>query len=463
LINHNMSDISKHFETPPEYQAGVPAKNAIAPGGFQDHFVVKRFSPVNGTDFKTGGRINFKVYDHACLLHCNQVYLKWLPTAIKDDGTAYTGGSARAAISGKTSAIKSVSASCYGELLEAIPNYNRYWAQEIISAPLEQKVYLAATEGTSYFIDGEMTGENNKTNYFDDNGKQYYFHQLQISALSSLGTLELPLITSGINVDLVLETDLTNMYPVPDTIKDERWSNVELVCVMTRPRENFWEQRTRELQAGHVIRHPMQTIRWQTFQGNNGNQFTMNVDSQVVKSVSSIVVLGNNTTKMANTASRKIDKLSYSDDLNIRTIRFSVGGKVFPELKGISYNKHDPEAYVLGFRHNDLDNLAFVPSMRLYNQEATIADLGGSSSLIARGWQFRFSFKDALSAYGDGLTTFGGNFGITVSTIPDAPDFLATVDPSTSTFSTANSFDVYYVTDQVLEISNTRVRVTPVF
>jgi hypothetical protein len=456
-----MSNVSKNFETPPEYQAGIPAKNSVAPGGFQDHFVVKRFSPINGTEFKTGSRINFKVYDQACLLHCNQVYLKWLPTAVKADGTAYNGTVARAAISGKTSAIKSVSASCYGELLESIPNYNRYWAQEVISAPLEQKVYLAATEGTSYFIDGTMTAENNKTGDFTQNGKQYYFHQLQIAALSSLGTLELPLITSGINVDLVLDTDLTNIYPMPDNITDERWSQVELVCVMTRPREKFWEQRTRELEAGHVIRRPMQTIRWQTFQGNNGNQFTMNIDSQVVKSVSSIVVLGNNAAKMLNTGIRKVDKLSYSDDLDIRTIRFSVGGKVFPDLKGISYSKNDPEAYVLGFRHNDLDNLAFVPSMRLYNEEGIIESFGGTTDLVARGWQFRFSFKDALSAYGDGLTTLSGNFGITVSTIPDAPDFLP--PGPQPTLAIGNSFDVFYVTDQVLEISSSRVRVTPVF
>ena len=98
--------------------------------------------------------------------------------------------------------------------------------------------------------------------------------------------------------------------------------------------------------------------------------------------------------------------------------------------------------------------MAFVPSMYLFDSARAI----GSS--VARGWQFRFSLKESLSAYGDGLSSLTGTFGITVSTVPSAPDFNT---GTPATLSNAASFDVYYVTDQVLEISAGGVRLTPVW
>ncbi|KAJ3029310.1 hypothetical protein HDV00_009633 [Rhizophlyctis rosea] len=179
----------------------------------------------------------------------------------------------------------------------------------------------------------------------------------------------------------------------------------------------------------------------------------MTVDSGIVKTVSSVLLLGNNTSADPG-AGNTIDKLSYSDDMGIRAISFNVAGKKIPEGKAISYSVNDPELYTLGFRHTDSGNLAFVPCMRLFDSAQAI----GSS--VAKGWQFRFSLKDSLSAYGDGLSTFTGTFGITVSTVPEGPDFLS---GAPATMGNANSFDTYYVTDQVMEISAAGVRITPVY
>src|SRR4051794_27119842 len=96
------------YSTPIEYRAGVPPGNSIAPGGFAESFVLKRFQPNNGTDFRLGSRVNFKIADAECIWHPNQSYLKWKPVAVKN-GATYTGaGAVAGAVSGKTSSIKTV-------------------------------------------------------------------------------------------------------------------------------------------------------------------------------------------------------------------------------------------------------------------------------------------------------------------------------------------------------------------
>ena len=454
LCSYVKSHIMSLIQTPYEYRAGVVPGNSITSGGFSDHFQIKRFTPVNGSDFGLGSRIQFKVSDQEGILHPNQMWLKWKPKA-RAAGARYTGTGARGAISGKTSAIKTVTTSIGGKMIESIQNYNRFCAQEYINAPQEHKVYLAKTEGVTHFVNG--TAEDNRYRFLgDENGKRYVMHQLQ-TGLRGMSTLELPHIPAGIDIEVMLTTDITEIYPAPDntpnTIDNEVWQNVELICVFTRPTEGFWRHQAESLQKGSVLQRPIQTVRYQAFQGNNSSSFTMQVDSGILKSVSSVLVLGNESAPTLPVETR-VDKLSYSSDMGIRAISFSVGGKQIPEGKPISYSPLDPEAYVLNFRGRDYENMAFVPSMHLYDAAALVG------SQMARGFQFRFSLKDSLSAYADGLTSLTGTFGVTVSTVPAAPDFSS---GTPATLSNANSLEVYYVTDQILEISAGGVRLTPVW
>ncbi|KAJ3028164.1 hypothetical protein HDV00_010614 [Rhizophlyctis rosea] len=436
--------------TPFEYRSGVLPGNSIASGGFGDHFVIKRFQPTNGTDFGPGSRVNFKITDCDCLWHPTQCFLKWKPVA-KSGGSIYTGNGAVGAISGPTAAIKTVTTSIQGKSVESIQNYNRFAAQEYINSPLEMKVYLAKTDGVSHFVNG--VAEDNRKDFLGANNVVLYaMHPLQWR-LKGLSTLELPLIPSGIDCEILLTTDLGEVYPSKDTIDSFTWQNVELVCVMTQPVEGFWQDKASKLQRGEVVARPIQCVRYQAFQTNNSSSFTITVDSGIVKSVSSVLLVGNNTAADPG-AGNTIDKLSYSDDMGIRAISFNVAGKKIPEGKAISYSVNDPELYTLGFRHSDAGNLAFVPSMYLFDSAKAV----GSS--VARGWQFRFSLKDSLSAYGDGLSTLTGTFGITVSTVPEGADFLK---GAPATMGNANSFDVFYVTDQTMEISAGGVRITPVY
>ena len=203
----------------------------------------------------------------------------------------------------------------------------------------------------------------------------------------------------------------------------------------------------RRLQKGEVFQRPIQTVRYQSYQPTNSSSFTMTVDSGLVRSISSVLPCGNDPSVT------DADKLNYSTDLGIRTISFGVGGKRIPEGRAIWYSPNDPELYVLGFRGRDFENMAFVPSTHLFAAKGTIG------STKARGWQCRFNLKDVLSGYGDGLSVLTGAFQINVSTIPEAPDFLnATPDP----LGADKNFDLYYVTDQVAEISASGFRLTPV-
>ena len=452
-------------QTPWEYKHGIAPGNSITSGGFSEHFVIKRYQPTNGTDFGLGSRIYIKVSDTENIIHPNQMWLKYRLEARKG-GAKYAGGNAQMAISGASSVFKTVTTSIGGKMVESIQNYNKFVAHEYINAPLEHKVYLAKTESVSHFVNG--VAEDNRRGFFDRdtgakeadgvtpimerrNGVRYAMHALQ-TGLRGMSTLELPLIPTGIDFELLVTTDPSEIFPVTDGIDNVVISNVELVVIGTKPAEGFWVHQANSLQRGGVIHRPLQTVKYQAFQGNNSSSFTLQVDSGVAKSISSVLLLGNNANVTAG-AGTTIDKLSFSDDMGIKTIRFNVGGRSIPEGKGISYNFTDPEAYVLNFRGRDVENMAFVPSMYLYDNARTI----GNSA--AKGWQFRFSLKDSLSAYGDGLSTLTGTFGITVSSVPEAPEFST----APATFSNASSLDVFHVTDQVLEISAGGIRLTPVW
>jgi len=445
------------YSVPVDYRVGVPAGNAIASGGFSESFVIKRFVPNNGTDFRLGSRVNFKIADAECILHPNQMYLKWKPLA-QSGGAKYEGTEAQGAISGQTAAIKNVSLTCMGKQIENIQNYNRFCAQEYINSPLELKIYLEKTEGLTFFSNGKMTRDNRRSFLGDNNGNRYAMHQLQVG-LRGMSSLELPLIPSGIDLELVLTTAITEAFPVSHTIDNILWQNVELVAVFTRPPENFWSNMAHRLQRGEVLQRPIQTIRYQSYQPTNSSSFTMTIDSGVVRSVSSILVCGNDTKKTHT------DKLNYSTDLGIRSISFSVGGKRIPEGKAISYSINDPELYVLGFRGRDYESMCFVPSTYLFDEERLTSDVPGATAgeggaKVVRGWQFRFNLKDALSGYGDGLSTLTGSFQINVSTIPESPDFLSETPPA---LGAESSLDVWYVTDQVAEISASGFKLTPVW
>lgn len=441
------------YSIPIDYRVGVPSGNAIASGGFAESFVIKRFQPNNGTDFRLGSRVNFKITDAECILHPNQMYLKWKPVALSG-GATYTGASALGAVSGKTSSIKTVTSSYSGKNIETIQNYNKFCAQEYINAPLEHKIYLEKTEGLTFFSNGTMSRDNRRAFLDADadskRGTRYAMHQLQ-TGFRGMSSLELPLLPAGIDFELMLTTDVNEPYPVRDTIDNEVWQNVELVCVFTRPPEGFWSNMAHRLQKGEVFQRPIQTVRYQSYQPTNSSSFTMTVDTGLVRSISSVLVCGNDPTK-TNT-----DKLNYSSDLGIRTISFSVGGKRIPEGKAISYHaRNDPELYVLGFRGRDFENMAFVPSMYLFDEEAS----AGPGGTTVRGWQFRFNLKNVLSGYGDGLSVLSGAFAINVSTVPEAPDFLGAAPTA---LGADKSLDVWFVTDQVAEISANGFRLTPVW
>lgn len=449
------------YSTPIEYRCGIPDGNSIASGGMADHFVIKRWQPNNGTDFKLGSRVNFKLADSECLLHPEQMYLKWIPEA-QEKGKAYSGSNAFGAISGQTSSIKTVNINSGGKNIETIMNYNKYCAQESINAPLEHKVYLAKTEGLTGFSDGKMLSDNRRAFLTPDtNGKKYAIHQLQ-TGLSRMSALELALIPQGIDLELVLTTDINEPYPESDTIDNQAWKNVSIFAVMTRPADGFWSKQASDLQKGKVIPRPIQTVRHQSYQPTNSSSFVMTVDSGIVKSVSSVLVCGNDPDRTDT------DKLNFSSDLNIRSIYFTVAGKRVPENGGISYSKTDPELYVLGFRGRQKDQISFVPSTYLFDNEgvtgewtgATPPSAGVDGNRAVRGWQFRFDMRDALSGFADGLSTLTGSFQINVSTVPEGPDYLLTAP---EVLKASKSFDLWYVTDQVLEISANGLRLTPVW
>ena len=98
--------------------------------------------------------------------------------------------------------------------------------------------------------------------------------------------------------------------------------------------------------------------------------------------------------------------------------------------------------------------MAFVPSTCLFDAEGIVG------STKARGWQFRFNLKDILSGYGDGLFVLTGAFQLNVSTVPEAEGFF---DATLDALGADKNFDLYYVTDQVAEISASGFRLTPVW
>ena len=194
------------YSVPINYRAGVPSSNALASEGFSESFVIKRFQPNNGTDFRLGSRINFKIADAECILHPNQMYLKWKPVA-QSLGDNYTGGAGQGAISGQTSAIKTVTTSNSGKQIESILNYNRFCAMEYINAPQEHKVYLEKTEGLTAFERGTVVNDARQSFLGSASGVRYAIHQL-MTGLRGMSSLELPLLPSGLDLELMLTTDI---------------------------------------------------------------------------------------------------------------------------------------------------------------------------------------------------------------------------------------------------------------
>ena len=149
--------------------------------------------------------------------------------------------------------------------------------------------------------------------------------------------------------------------------------------MITRPKAGFWNEWANHFQRGDSIQHMVQVVRSQTYQGNGSSRVTLNVDSGLARSVSSVMILGNdpNARVLGTTddlgvftpddANDYIDKLSYSEPLGVRKISFQDGGKQIPDFRGISYDSLDPEAYVLGYQHQSPEEMTQVPSMHLYD------------------------------------------------------------------------------------------------
>lgn len=456
-----MSVVAKsgRYIVPPEYGTGIPSGNSLAVGGFSEHFIVQRFSPTNGTDFGPGRRATLKIESQNLLLHGDQVYLKWKPVISKGGATVTNPGAATLAAQGHSACLKQVTLSNGGRTIETIPNYNRFVAQEYLNSSLEHKVYLAKTENMSFLINGEAN-ETPAFNY--ENG--YVIHRLALASLRSLTNFELPLIPNGLDLELLI-SEITDIFPNggPGTdIDSYTMTNIELICVGTKPTAGFWQDMADRLRHGGKIERPLQTIRYQSAQGNGGSTMSLVLDTGMVRSVSSAMVLGRPNFDAANAAAGKpdlaagstvYDKLSYSSDLGIRTARFYVGSRPIPEGKAISYSPNDPEMYVLGFRHENPENNAFVPSLYVYDSTCAV------KGLSTRGWQFRFDFRDSLSAYADGLMSINGTFSIQISSVPEAPEFPTSV----VTFKPDQVFECYYVVDQALVITDTGFSWTPVF
>ncbi|KAJ3045990.1 hypothetical protein HK097_001067 [Rhizophlyctis rosea] len=251
-------------------------------------------------------------------------------------------------------------------------------------------------------------------------------------------------------------------------------TNVEIVAIGTKPTNGFWQDRSDYLRKGGVIERPLQTIKYQSFQGNGSSQITLNIDTGLARSISSVLLLGKpnyNSTDDAYKAAKlqkvlisgagtptspyvynPIDPLSYSSDLGVRQIHFTSGTKRIPE-RPISYHPKDPEMYVLAFRHQDPENAAMVPSMHTFD------DVRSVNGCSVRGWQFPYNFKDSLAAYGDGLTSINGQFSIVLTTQPAPPDFAS----PPAVFNTGETFEVFFVLDKVLRISDAGIEITPVW
>ena len=469
------------FETPYEYRAGILPGNSLAPGGFADSYVLKRFSPNNGTSFSAGNRITVNISDAECNWHPSQTYIRFKPTAKGADDKPYTKVDVHGAVSGQSSYFKTLTTSGQGKLIEPILNYNRFVAQEIANSSLERKIFLNRTEGTSFFVNGKNSQDSRQDFLGDNNGKRYAMHQIQW-CFNSLPILELPLVGSrGIDLEIMLTNDIKEPYPDTTDAKVTNFTleNIEVICVMSRPAGGFWADWTQRLERGEVIPRMLQIVRSQSFQGNNSTSTTLTIDSGLARSISSVMVLGNKQLKAdvvgdkpetivpavpkddanfvaASPAGAYVDKLSYSVPLGVRNISFRSGGKQVPDFQGISYSPLDPMAYIMGFRHTSPEQLTQVPSMQLYDNPQS---LGGA---VCQSWQFRFNFKQSISAFGDGLSTPGGNFQVVLTSIPPAPEMLL---PSATppTFGESDNFEVYYSTDNVCEIGADGLRINPVW
>jgi hypothetical protein len=457
-----MSVVAKsgRYITPPEYATGVGAGNSLAVGGFSEHHTISRFSANNGTDFSSGRRITMKLESQTNLLHGDQVYLKWKPQIKKGGNIITDPGDAILAVQGHSAALKQVTLSNGGRTIETIPNYNRFTAQQYINGPLEWKMYLAKTEGASFLINGEPN-EAPAWNYEEG----YVIHKLSLASLKSLVNFELPLVPNGLDFEFLV-ADVSEIFPSGGgpggDIESYTMTNVELICVGTKPTAGFWEDRADYLRRGGKIERPLQVLRFQSCQGNGGTTMSLNVDSGMIRSASSAMVLGVPNFDAGTAADGKpplaagstvYDKLSYSSDLGLRTIRFVVGGKQIPEGRAISYSKYDPELFVLGFRMQNPENNAFVPSMAVFDDTRAV------KGLSVRGFQARYDFKDSLSAYGDGLMSINGTFSVQLSTVPEAPEFPTAV----RTFKPAEVFEIYWVQDNILVITDRSFSWTPVF
>lgn len=451
---------SPRYITPPEYGTGIGAGNSLAIGGFSEHHVIWRHSPTNGTDFSSGRRIVMKMESQTNLLHGNQVFLKFKPQIKKGGNVITDPGAAILAVQGHSAALKQVTLSNAGRTIETIPNYSRFTAQSYINSSLEHKIYLAKTEGASFLINGEAN-EAPEWNYQDG----YVIHKLSLASLKSLVNFELPLVPNGLDFEFLV-ADVGEIFPSGGgpggDVESYTITNAELICIGTKPSSGFWQSLADKLRHGGTIERALQVVRYQSAQGNGGTTMSLNVDSGMIRSASSAMVLGVPNFDAATAADGKpplapgstvYDKLSYSSDLGVRTMRFVVGGKQIPEGRAISYSKYDPEAYVIGMRHQDPENNAFVPSMAVYDETRAV------KGLSCRSWQFVYTFKDSLSAYADGLMSINGTFSVQLSTVPEAPEFPTAV----RTFRPSEIFEIFYVVDNALVITDKSFTWTPVF
>ncbi|KAJ3025147.1 hypothetical protein HK097_006746, partial [Rhizophlyctis rosea] len=290
----------------------------------------------------------------------------------------------------------------------------------------------------------------------------YFMHRINSPALKSLRNFELPF--SPLDVEFVI-AEVSDLFPGAGPGEDVDafyFTDIEFITPMTRPSTGFWQEQAARLKRGDNIERPVQTLNYQSCQGNSGSQVTFNVDCGMARSISSALLLGRPNFDAPDAASGQpefgvgstvYDKLSYSSDLGIRSLRFTVNGKMMPEGKGISYSKYDPELYCLSFRHIEPGRNAYVPSTYLFDNAATV------NGLSCRGWQMRWQFSDVLSTYADALASVNGTFGIVCSTVPEPPQYPKSV----KVFKPDVELEIYYIVDQALVISETNVDWTPVW
>ncbi len=464
--------------TPPEYRAGLPPTSSITRNGFSEAFHVLRVSPTNGDRFKLGSSVRINVPSSDLLTKPNQWYIKGRATPFKN-GSKHTGTGLSGAVSGASSAIKTLTTSYKGKTWESIQNYNRLCAIEYLNASMEAKISLAKSEYVSGFLNGRLDSQSDRTKELvgASAGSKFFMHKLNFG-LGGMDILELALLVGGLDIEARLTNLISEVFPYnADAVDNLEISDVQLVAICTKPSAGYFEDRMKFLEGGGIIERPVQVVRSQTYSPSASNRFTMRIESGVAKSISSVMVVGTN-----NDLSHR-DELSHSDSLGIRTINMEVDGRNLFDT-GISYSKDDPESYVLCQRWQHGLSAYSVPSVHLYDKEgfygsaitpgmadaayvtATTRDATATKDFPAadtravKGWNWQFDLRDTVSSFGEGMTVASGYFNIVLNTqpvIPDATPNIPNLDPSKHTL------EAFFVTDCVLRISIAGAELSPVF